>query len=79
MEGQRETSRKMLCGPITVEDIPLHHGDLKERIPTPVGYVKDLANFVSNFLDQCEEENLLTWHNNAIPGNEIWIKIGGDC
>lgn len=22
--------------------------------------------------------NLLTWHNGAIPEEEIWIKIGGD-
>ena len=23
-------------------------------------------------------EELLTWHNDAIPSQEIWIKIGGD-
>ena len=63
---------------ITVEDILLHHGNSKEPIPTPVGYVKDLPNFVSNLLGQGEEENLLTWHNAAIPGDEIWIKTGGD-
>ena len=33
---------------------------------------------MSNLLGQGEEENLLTWHNAAIPGDETWIKTGGD-
>ena len=76
--AERNFQEHALCGKVTIEDIPLYCGDSKQRIPTPVGYVKDLSNFVSNLLDQCEEENLLTWHNNAIPDDEIWIKIGGD-
>ena len=31
-----------------------------------------------NLLNQCEEENLLTWHHSAIADNEIWAKTGGD-
>ena len=31
-----------------------------------------------NLLNQCEEENLLTWHHTAIADNEIWAKTGGD-
>lgn len=26
----------------------------------------------------CNRLNQLTWHNNSIPSNEIWLKIGGD-
>ena len=65
-KAERNFKEDALCGEVTIEDIPLNCDDSKERIPTLVGYVKDLSNFVSNLLDQCEEENLLTWHNNAI-------------
>ena len=75
--AERNFQEDALCGQITIEDIPLNHGDSREPIPIPVGYVKELPKFVSNLLDQCEEENLLTWHN-AIPDDEIWVKIGGD-
>ena len=64
--AERNFQEDALCGEVTIEDIPLYCGDSKERIPTPVSFIKDLSNFVSNLLDQCEEENLLTWHNNAI-------------
>ena len=68
----RHFQEDALCGQITVEDVPLHHGDSRESIPTPVVYVKVLPNFVSNLLNLCEEENLLTWHHTAIPDDEIW-------
>ena len=52
--------------------------DKAERVP--VGYVgcEDLQGFVSALLDQYEEVNQLSWHDEAIPQNEIFIKVGGD-
>ena len=38
-------------------------------------YVTDLAGFV---MDKFEALNLLTWDNNAIPEDQIWLKVGGD-
>ena len=52
--------------------------DKAERVP--VGYVgcEDLQGFVLALLDQYEEVNQLSWHDEAIPQNEIFIKVGGD-
>ena len=50
----------------------------KEKKSTPVIYVTDLAKFVTETLDQFESQNLLSWHENAIPEDTIWLKVGGD-
>ena len=44
----------------------------------PVVSISDLPTFVSNLLNQYQEKENLTWHNQSIPDDEIWIKIGGD-
>ena len=45
---------------------------------TPVVSISDLPTFVSTLLNQYQEKENLTWHNQSIPDDEIWIKIGGD-
>ena len=45
---------------------------------TPVVSISDLPTFVSNLLNQYQEKEKLTWHNQTIPDDEIWIKTGGD-
>ena len=52
--------------------------DKVERVP--VGYVggEDLPGFVSASLNQHREVNHLSWHDGAIPQNEIFINVGGD-
>ena len=52
--------------------------DKAERVP--VGYVgcEDLQGFVSALLDQYEGVYQLSRHDEAIPQNEIFIKVGGD-
>ena len=47
---------------------------------TPVAYTgyDDLPQFVLNLLDQYDSEGLLTWGDNNIPQDEIWVKVGGD-
>ena len=50
----------------------------KELKSTPCVYVTDLDKFVTDTLDTFEAQHLLTWHDNAIPEDQIWIKVGGD-
>ena len=45
---------------------------------TPVVSILDLPTFVSALLNQYQEKEKLTWHNQTIPDDEIWIKTGGD-
>ena len=45
---------------------------------TPVASIDDLPVLVSNLLNQYQEKEKMTWHNQTIPDDEIWIKIGAD-
>ena len=49
-----------------------------EEKSAPVGFVKNIPEFVQKLLDQYEKEGNLTWHESTIPSDEIWVKIGGD-
>ena len=44
----------------------------------PVALVPDLQKFVKELLDKLDQEGKLTWHDNGIPEDEIWVKIGED-
>ena len=33
---------------------------------------------VSTSMSSFNSEGTLTWHDGVIPGNEVWIKLGGD-
>jgi hypothetical protein len=48
------------------------------RRGTEFTYIKELSEFVCDRLNQYKERGLLTWHNNAIPNDQIFIKVGGD-
>ena len=50
----------------------------KELKSAPCVCVTDLARFITDTLDMFEAQDLLTWHNNAIPEDHIWLKVGGD-
>ena len=45
---------------------------------TPVASIDNLPVFVSNLLNQYQEKEKMTWHNQTIPDDEMWIQIGGD-
>ena len=53
----------------------MENQDKVERVP--VGYVgsEDWPRFVSALLDQYEEANHLSWQDEAIPQNDIIIKV----
>ena len=44
----------------------------------PVVKLPDLKRLVLYYLDQHEVAGSLTWHDGALPGNEVWVKVGGD-
>ena len=78
-KAERNLQNEIMCGKIKVKRKKILCAD-KRTATEPVGYVgdDDLPSFVSKLLDQFQEENLLTWHGNGIPDEEIWIKLGGD-
>ena len=43
----------------------------------PYGTRAGLETFVDRLLDLYEKQHRLTWHRDAIPKDEIWVKIGG--
>ena len=55
----------------------LHNGE-GDKIDTPVVSIKNLPEFVTNLLDEYEENSRLTWHGQKIPNDEIWLKLGSD-
>ena len=79
---ERELQNSVLSGKITVQKKPLHFYDKQtnqaSKRETPVAAIENLEHFVSNLLDQYQQTNTLTWHNDTIPRDEVWIKIGGD-
>lgn len=50
----------------------------EELIPTPVASIEDLPSFVTKLLDSYDRLHRLTWFNDSIPEDEVWVKIGGD-
>ena len=82
VKRNREIFRKIICANISVEQNAMYffekttNRDCLKK--TPVSFIDDLPVFVSNLLNQCQEKKKLTWHNQTIPDDEIWIKIGAD-
>ena len=50
-----------------------HHGRDES-----VALVPDLEKFVKELLDKLDQEGKLTWHDNGIPEDDIWVKVRGD-
>ena len=80
-KAERDYQKELMCGEIRIKTKRLKSAsDQSATEEVPVAYIgaDDLPSFVSKVLDQFEKENLLTWHENSIPDDEIWIKLGGD-
>ena len=74
---QRQVQKDVRCGSVTIERKHLFRGD-DTQAEMPVAYIDDIPQFVRNLLAQLEENNKLSRHNDVIPEDEIWVKIGGD-
>lgn len=68
----------VVCGDVKIVNKSMESQDKEGRVP--VGYIghEDLPCFVSAMLNQYEEANQLSWNDEAIPQNEIFIKVGGN-
>ena len=65
-----------MFGDVLIETLDLifaNEDKLEEEKPTAVG-LED----VTQLLDQYDQEGKLTWHNDTIPQDEIWVIVGGD-
>jgi hypothetical protein len=59
-------------------DIKEFEGDNYQKVKTPFAYIKEIGSFVCNLLSVYSKKKLLNWHNNTIPDDQVWVKIGGD-
>ena len=46
--------------------------------PAPCTSAKSMKDSVIDRLNRLNEKKLLTWYNNKMPENEVWLKINGD-
>ena len=79
--SQREHQKKIIPQDIDVEyNEFLYKNEYKQslQLRAPAVFIKDLKTYLFQILDQYKFQNLLTWHENSIPNEEIWVKIGGD-
>ena len=78
---ERQEQKQAMFGEVHVENTKLFVTEDDNRTQEkniPVGTVRDIPQLVGNLLDQYEREGKLTWHENTIPNDEIWVKMGGD-
>ena len=73
----RELSRDLVSDFVKVEYRTFLKDDITEQ-QVPFGRIGELPRFVDSLLDAYDKKNLLTWRDGSIPGDEIWVKIGGD-
>ena len=73
----RALSKELASDFVQVEDrLFIREEDSEYR--APYGRIAGLATFVDRLLDSYEKQNMLTCHDDTIPRDEIWVKIGGD-
>ena len=80
-DKERKQQRKAQCGEVQVELrslVFLNEEEQKDLTLTPVASITDVPSFVTNLLDEHDKQDHLTWHDGAIPGDEIWVKIRGN-
>ncbi|GFO01213.1 amine oxidase, partial [Plakobranchus ocellatus] len=73
----RDLAKHIVSDFVKVEGRQFLKDDDREYI-APYGRVVGLTKFVDYLLDSYQQQNMLTWHNDIIPSDEIWVKIGGD-
>ncbi|GFO09968.1 amine oxidase [Plakobranchus ocellatus] len=76
-EKSVELSRKIVSDFVPVEGRSFIKEDDSEYT-APYGRIAGLTKFVDHLLDSYKENNLLSWHNDSIPKDEVWVKIGGN-
>ncbi|GFO08081.1 amine oxidase [Plakobranchus ocellatus] len=77
VKSVRDLAKHVVSDFVKVEGRQFLEDDDREYI-APYGRVVGLTKFVDYLLDSYQQQNMLTWHNDTIPSDEIWVKIVGD-
>ena len=81
-DKERKQQCKAQCGEVEVELRSLvflnEEEQKKDLTPRPVASITNARSFIANVSDKHDKQGHLTWHDGAIPDDEIWLKIGGD-
>ena len=79
---ERKQQLKALCGEVQVEMRSLVFFDELEQqdqlLTAPAATITDITTLVTNLLTEYKRQGCLTWHDGALPEDEIWVKLGGD-
>ena len=79
---EQKLMEEVMCGKITTDQSALYFLDRNTNAEvqrdTPIARIENIPLFVENLLEQYQSKDKLTWHNDTIPENEIWVKVGGD-
>ena len=73
---KRKYSKSLIGNFVKVDRKCFYVDDLP--ILTPYAYVDNIKDYLTNLLNCYKNNGQLTWHNGAIPEDEVWIKIGAD-
>ena len=75
--SMREQISKDLPFELSAELVPLSNksGEIELK---PVVKFPDLSDLILHYLSQHKTGGILSWHDGALPDDEVWIKIGGD-
>ena len=81
-EEKRE-QQAAVSGEVLVEKKTLFYrdendGNALKDAEIPVASVDNIPTFVFNLLEKNAQTDRLTWHEGAIPEEEVWVKIGAD-
>ncbi|XP_066300278.1 uncharacterized protein [Branchiostoma lanceolatum] len=65
---------------VVCENLPftLKVDDETKVVLRPCAYLHSMKDALWDFLKRSKEAGTLTWHGDAIPANEVWVKVGGD-
>ncbi len=76
---ERKKQKQLMCGEIKVERRNMLFVDESKReieVPTPVGFISDIPQLMTDLLEQNHQHGQLTWHEGQIPDDEIWVNTG---
>ena len=76
--SQKNFAKETVKDFVSVEKKLFSSEDCLNEFEVPVGRVKNIPLFVNQLLDQYEAAKMITWHDEKIPKDEVWLKIGGD-
>ncbi|GFN92672.1 amine oxidase, partial [Plakobranchus ocellatus] len=74
----RRLHKQITAGDIAVKIKTVQNKKTKQEYDLEVAYKRDILQFVTKKLEEHDKGGELKWHDEKIPQNKVWIKIGGD-